>query len=98
MELLQVTPAALEFVRQREGAILLVPTKTIGGCCGRLNMGPEVHLGFPSPEKLAYYNSCDFGPVRVFVPKNLLITHPVRINVSRFLWRKYLVLEGWKII
>lgn len=98
MEMLQVTPEALEFIREREGAVLLVPTRTIGSCCGRLNMGPEVHLGFPSAEKLVSYNSYDFGPVRVFVPKGLLITHPVRIGVSRFLWRKYLVLEGWKII
>lgn len=98
MDILQVTAEALEFIRQRGGLAMLVPTKTIGGCCGGLNIGPEVHLGFPSPEELVRYNSYQFGSVRVFVPKELLITHPVRIEVSNFLWRKYLVLEGWKII
>ena len=98
MDMLQVTVEALEFIRQCGGVAMLVPTKTIGGCCGGLNIGPEVHLGFPSPEKRARYNCYEFSSVRVFVPKELLINHPVRIEVSNFLWRKYLVLEGWKLI
>lgn len=98
MDMLQVTAEALEFIRQRGGVAMLVPTKTIGGCCGGLNMGPEVQLGIPSPDELVRHNRYEFGPVTVFVPKELFIAHPVRIEVSNFLWRKYLVLEGWKII
>ena len=95
--MINLTEDALEFIATHGKSATLVLTKQVGGCCGA-NFGPDVRLGKPEPGEENRHHCQQYGDVSLFVPKGLLIPRPFNIVMSRFLWHRYLAVEGWKVV
>ena len=95
--MINLTEDALEFIATHGKSATLVLTKNASGCCS-MNFGPDVRLGKPEPGEENQYHCRQYGDVTLYVPKSLLISRPFDIVARRFLWHRYMAVEGWKVV
>ncbi len=94
--MLTISPAALEFIRQRNVPVFVEPPPSIKGCCASIQECPPVRMG--KPQDPARYVQRTVEGVTVFVPRGFPDETPLTIELGRYLWMKRLVLKGWRLI
>lgn len=95
--MIRLTEDALKFIATHGTYATLVLTKNASGCCS-MNFGPDIRLGKPKPSEENGHHCRQYGEVSLYVPKSLLIPRSFSIVVRRFLWHKFLAIEGWKVV
>ena len=91
--MLTVTEKALEHIQSRGQAIFLEMPIIIQGDITFCE-SPAVRWGLPKNPQ--YYQQLVIDGIEVYIPHDLPKI-PLRITVSRFLWIKWLAVEGWAL-
>jgi hypothetical protein len=91
---LNITPEALDIIRQKGKPIYLDLPKVIKNCCFDFQERPSVRFGEPPLRVRNQYNERSLDGIKVFIPVKLPDI-PLTITISSFLSFKRLVVEGW---
>jgi hypothetical protein len=89
--MLTISPPALALIQEKNQPIFLDIPPLIG-CCIHVKEAPTIRFG--QPHDPSNYSCQTIQGVTVFVPHELPDV-PLSIQVSQFLWKKYLVVAGW---
>jgi len=95
---IRITDTAKKYITQNIGAVQLMETRDsrLGWC--RINIGPSVRLGAPSPKDIDRYNHLTIDGIEVYLPKSLFIPGNFTISLQRFFWFKFLTIDNWKLV
>lgn len=94
--MISVTEAAREHILAKGGTIHLLDTKPVGLCCGRVAFEPHLTLGVPARQER--YNLNIINDVQVYIPKRFAVGYPLTIDVKNTFGRKFLRINGWRLI
>ncbi len=94
--MISVTEAAREHILARGGTIYFLDTKPVGLCCGRVAFEPPLTLGVPAkPER---YTMNVINDIQVYIPKRFAVAYPLTIDVKKKFGRKFLRIDGWRLV
>ncbi|KAF7597991.1 MAG: hypothetical protein CGU28_15390 [Candidatus Dactylopiibacterium carminicum] len=93
--MLTLTDDALAFIAERRQPIFIDAPQTIESCCLEITPCPGVRFG--RPRRPDQHTLREIQGVEVFVPHRFPATQPLAIRTRRFLGRKFLFLDGWRL-
>jgi hypothetical protein len=94
--MLTLSEDALELIAERQQSVFIDVPQTIQACCLEITPCPTVRFGKPrSPDQ---HTLRQIQGVDVFVPHGLPCLLNLSIRAKHFLGRKYLFIDGWKLV
>lgn len=94
--MLSLSDDALALVAERQQPVFIDVPETIEGCCLEITICPAVRFGTPrNTEKHALMR---IQGVDIFVPHCFPRTQSLLIRAKKFFGRKYLFIEGWRLV
>jgi len=94
--MIHLTDEARDHIREKGGSIYLLDTKPVGLCCGRVAFEPQLTIGVPA--KPQGYVRDVINDIQVYIPKRFSVPYPLTIDVKKQFGRKFLRLNGWRLI
>lgn len=94
--MLTLSKDALELIAERRQSVVIDVPQTVHGCCIEITPCPSVRLGkprVPDQHSLQQIQGAD-----VFVPHDFPSMLPLSIRARKVLGRKYLAIDGWKLV
>ncbi len=91
--MLTVTESALAHIQSRQRSIFLEMPIIIQGDI-TIRESPSVRWG--TPQDLQHYELRRIQGIEIYLPHELP-SIPLKITLSRFLWLKWLAVEGWAL-
>jgi hypothetical protein len=94
--MLSLSEEALALIAERRQPVFIDVPQTIEACCLEITTCPDVRFGTPrDPDQHAPMR---IQGVEIFVPHCFPSTQKLSIRARKFLGRKHLYLEGWKLV
>lgn len=94
--MLTLTADALALIAERNQPVSIDVPETIEGCCLEITICPAVRFGTPrNTEKHALTR---IQGADIFVPHCFPRTQNLLIRAKKFFGRKYLFIDGWKLV
>lgn len=94
--MLTLSKDALELIAERQQSIFIDNPETIEGCCLEITPCPAVRFG--KPRHAAKHTLQQIQGADVFVPHRFPHLPDLLIRSKHFLGRKYLFIDGWKLV
>ena len=94
--MLTLSKDALELIAERRQSVVIDVPQTVHGCCIEITPCPSVRLGkprVPDQHSLQQIQGAD-----VFVPHDFPSMLPLSIRARKVLGRKFLAIDGWKLV
>lgn len=94
--MLALSEDALELIAERKQSVFIDVPETIEGCCLEITTCPSVRFG--RPRNIDKHALTRIQGVEIFVPQCFPRTQNLLIRAKKFLGRKYLFIDGWKLV
>lgn len=94
--MLTLSKDALELIAERRQPVLIDVPQTVHGCCLEITPCPTVRFG--KPRDPGQHTLQQIQGADVFVPHGFPSMLALSIRAKNFLGRKYLFIDGWKLV
>lgn len=94
--MLSLSEDALALIAERQQPVFIDVPETIEGCCMEITTCPAVRFG--TPRITDKHALTQIQGTEIFVPHCFPRTQNLLIRTKKFLGRKYLFIDGWKLV
>ncbi len=94
--MLSLSEDALALIAERQQPVFIDVPETIEGCCLEITICPAVRFG--TPRKTDKHTLTRIQGVEILVPYCFPRTQNLQIRMKKFLGRKYLFIDGWRLV
>lgn len=94
--MLSLSEDALALIAERQQPVFIDVPETIEACCLEITPCPAVRFG--TPRKTDKHALTRIQGAEIFVPHCFPHTQNLRIHTKKFLSRKYLFIDGWRLV
>lgn len=94
--MLTLSEDALALIAERQQPVFIDVPETIEACCLEITTCPAVRFGIP--RKTDKHALTQIQGADIFVPHCFPRTQNLSIRAKKFFGRKYLFIDGWKLV